>query len=332
MARLLVGILLVLVFAFAILQPAFTIGEWEQGIILQFGQWQRTLREPGLYLKIPGIQTLIRFDKRVLTSDARVAEYLTLDKKRVLIDHVSRWRIDQPLEFYRTVREPTQARTRLDAVISARLRQEIAKHNFLDLIRENREDIMEIVTKDTIETSKSFGIEVLDVRVKRLDLPKEVQESVFERMKAERQRIAKRYRAEGEEKAQEIRAGAEREREVILATAYETSEKLKGEGDAQATEIYANAFGQDEEFYAFTRRLQTYEKILSTDTTLVLPANSELLNYLQSPGRDYDQNNEASNDTSAVQDRDAEPVAAAPPPAVSQAEAPVEPVTAAKEG
>ena len=292
MARLLVGISLVVVFAFAILRPAFTIGEWEQGIILQFGQWQRTLRDPGLYFKIPFMHQLIRFDKRVLTTDARPAEYLTLDKKRVLIDHVSRWRIEHPLEFYRSVRNPQQARTRLDAVISARLRQEIAKHNFLDVIREERENIMQTVTLDTIETSKSFGIEVRDVRIKRLDLPTEVQASVFARMRAERERIAKRYRAEGDEQAREIRAKAEREREIILATAYETSEKLKGEGDAEATQIYGDAFGQDEEFYAFTRRLQTYEKILSNGTTLVLPANSELLSYLQSPGDDYNQENE----------------------------------------
>ena len=125
---------------------------------------------------------------------------------------------------------------------------------------------------------------VTDVRIKRLDLPDEVQASVFARMRAERERIAKRYRAEGEEQAQELRAGADREREVILATAYETGEKLKGEGDAEATNIYAGAFGKDAEFYAFTRRLQAYEKILSKDTTLVLNADSELLNYLQSPG------------------------------------------------
>ena len=190
------------------------------------------------------------------------------------------------------MRNPQQARTRLDAIISARLRQELAKHNFLDVIREERENIMQVVTHDTIETSKSFGIEVRDVRIKRLDLPTEVQASVFARMRAERERIAKRYRAEGDEKAREVRAGAEREREIILATAYETSEKLKGEGDAEATQIYGDAFGQDEEFYAFTRRLQTYENILSNGTTLVLPANSELLNYLQSPGSDYNQENE----------------------------------------
>ncbi len=280
--RLVIGLGLVLVFVAA--QAAFTIGEWEQGMVVQFGDPKRIIQEPGLYFKLPVAQNLVRFEKRVLTTDARESEYITLDKKRVLVDHVSRWRIDDPLQFYRSVRDRIRAMARLDDIISARLRQEIATHNFLDLIREKREDIMAIVTKDTRETAKSFGIEVTDVRIKRLDLPEEVQASVFARMRAERERIAKRYRAEGEEQAQQLRAAADREREVILATAYESSEKLKGEGDAEATSIYANAFGKDAEFYAFTRRLQAYEKILSNDTTLLLNPDSELLNYLQSPG------------------------------------------------
>ena len=273
-----------LVILFVVSQTAFTIGEGEQGIIVQFGNPKRILQESGLYFKLPIVQNLVRFEKRVLTTDARTAEYLTLDKKRVLVDHVSRWRIQEPLEFYRSVRDQQRAMARLDDLISARLRQETAEHNFLDFVREKREDIMAVVTKDTKETAKTFGIEVLDVRIKGLDLPKEVQASVFARMRAERERIAKRYRAEGEERAREIRAGADREREVILATAYETSQKLSGEGDAQATSIYARSFGQDPEFYAFTRRLQAYEKILSSGTTLVLPPDSALLRYLQNPG------------------------------------------------
>ena len=273
-----------LVVVFALTQTAFTLGEWEQGMIVQFGNPKRILQEPGLYFKLPVIQNLVRLDKRVLTTDARTAEYLTLDKKRVLVDHVSRWRIQEPLEFYRSVRDQQRAMARLDDLISARLRQETAKHNFLDFIREKREEIMAVVTKDTKEAAKAFGIEVLDVRIRRLDLPQEVQASVFARMRAERERIAKRYRAEGEERAREIRAGADREREVILATAYEASQKLSGEGDAQAAAIYAQAFAQDPEFYAFTRRLQAYEKILSSGTTLVLPPDSELLRYLQNPG------------------------------------------------
>ncbi len=280
--RLVIGLGLVLVFVAA--QAAFTIGEWEQGMVVQFGNPKRIIQEPGLYFKLPVAQNLVRFEKRVLTTDARESEYITLDKKRVLVDHVSRWRIEDPLQFYRSVRDRIRAIARLDDIISARLRQEIATHNFLDLIREKREDIMAVVTKDTRETAKTFGIEVTDVRIKRLDLPEEVQASVFARMRAERERIAKRYRAEGEEQAQQLRAAADREREIILATAYESSEKLKGEGDAEATSIYANAFGKDAEFYAFTRRLQAYEKILTNDTTLVLNPDSQLLNYLQSPG------------------------------------------------
>ncbi len=282
MTRLLVG--LGLVFIVVATQTVFTIGEWEQGMVVQFGNPKRIIQEPGLYFKLPGIQNLVRFEKRVLTTDARAAEYITLDKKRVLVDHVSRWRIQDPLQYYRSVRDQIRAVARLDDMIAARFRQEIATHDFLDLIRENREEIMATVTKATRETAKTFGIEVTDVRIKRLDLPDEVQASVFARMRAERERIAKRYRAEGEEQAQQLRAVADREREVILATAYETSEKLKGGGDAEATSIYANAFGKDAEFYAFTRRLQAYEKILSSDTTLVLNSNSELLEYLQSPG------------------------------------------------
>ncbi len=284
MTRLLVGLGLGLVFVVVAAQTVFTIGEWEQGMVVQFGNPKRIIQEPGLYFKLPGIQNLVRFEKRVLTTDARAAEYITLDKKRVLVDHVSRWRIQDPLQYYRSVRDQIRAVARLDDMIAARFRQEIATHDFLDLIRENREEIMATVTKATRETAKTFGIEVTDVRIKRLDLPDEVQASVFARMRAERERIAKRYRAEGEEQAQQLRAVADREREVILATAYETSEKLKGGGDAEATSIYANAFGKDAEFYAFTRRLQAYEKILSSDTTLVLNSNSELLEYLQSPG------------------------------------------------
>ncbi|MBI3249356.1 MAG: protease modulator HflC [Deltaproteobacteria bacterium] len=280
MLRLISGI----VFAALLLVPqfVFTIGEQEQGIIVQLGDPKRIVQEPGLYLKLPFIQNLVRLEKRILTTDARTAEYLTLDKKRVMVDQVSRWRIAQPLDFFRSVRDFERAQARVDDNISARLRQEIAAHNFLDLVRQKREEIMATVTKDVRETVKPFGIELIDVRVKQVDLPQEVQASVFARMRAERERIAKRYRAEGEEHAREIRAGADREREILLATAYETSQKLSGEGDAQASSIYASAFGQDPEFYAFTRRLQAYEKMLGSGTTLVLPSDSELLRYLQS--------------------------------------------------
>lgn len=281
MIRILLGLGAVVLALIA--QTAFTITEREQGLVVQFGDPKRIVQEPGLYFKLPFVQTLVRVDKRILTTDARTAEYLTLDKKRVMVDQISRWRIINPLDFYRSVRDLQRAQARLDDNIAARLRQEIAAHNFLDLVRHKREEIMETVATDVRETVKSFGVEVIDVRIKQVDLPQEVQASVFARMRAERERIAKRYRAEGDERAREIRAGADREREVLLATAYETSQKLSGEGDAQASTIYAQAFGQDPEFYAFVRRLQAYEKILSNGTTVVLPPDSELLRYLQSP-------------------------------------------------
>ncbi len=261
----------------------FTIDEKEQAIITQFGKYIRTIKEPGLHFKIPLIQTLHRFESRVLAQDAAAVEYITLDKKRVVVDHISRWKIEDPLEFYRSVRSETGALARLEDIVVARLRQEIAKHAFISFIREEREKIVEEVAKEANELARRFGIKIIDVRIKRADLPKEVQASVYARMQAERHRIAKRYRAEGEQRSREIRAETDKEKEIILAKAYEQQMKLFGEGDARATEIYAAAYEQDPEFYSFLRRLQTYEKLAEGKTTFLLEADAELLNYFRSP-------------------------------------------------
>ena len=282
MARLLIGAIVVALLVLS--QTVFVVGERQQALITQFGKPVRTIREPGLYVKVPVVQTLSRFERRILATDVQAAEYLTLDKKRLAVDHVSRWRISDPLEFYRTVRDTRGAMARLDDIIFARLRQEIAKHNFADFIREKREGIMQVVTAGTREMAASFGIEVVDVRIKRADLPTEVQASVYARMRAERERIAKRYRAEGEERARKIRASADKEREILVAKAYEESQRMIGEGDAQAIATYARAFGQDPEFYGFLRRLESYEKIFAGGTTVVLSPDSDLLRYLQGPG------------------------------------------------
>jgi membrane protease subunit HflC len=232
---------------------------------------------------MPFVQNLVLLEKRVLGTEPLSAEYLTLDKKRLLVDHVSRWQITDPLLFYRTVQSETGAKARLDQVIAGRLREEIAKHNFIDVIRESRESIMTTVTDGAQDAATSFGITLLDVRILRVDLPSEVQASVFSRMEAERERIAKRYRAEGEEQAREIRAEAEKSREIILAEAYSESQVLRGEGDAQAALVTANAFGQNIEFYSLVRRLQVYELILGDGSTIILPPSSDLLRYLESP-------------------------------------------------
>ena len=280
--KILIGVVLVIaliVFAGTV----FTIDEKEQAIITQLGKYIRTIKKPGLYFKVPFIQTLHIFDNRILVHDPNAVEYITLDKKRVMVDPVSRWRIEDPLEFYMSVRTEAAALARLEDILVARLRQEIAKRTFIAFIREEREKIVEEVTKESNELAKRFGIKIIDVRIKRADLPKEVQASVYARMQAERQRIGKRYRAEGDQRAREIRAETDKEKEIILAKAYQEQMKLFGEGDGRATDIYAAAFEQDTEFYSFLRRLQTYEKVFEGKTTVLLEADSELLKYFRSP-------------------------------------------------
>lgn len=274
----------IIVVLFVALQSAFIIREGYQGVVFQFGQHIRTVKDAGLYFKLPFVQDVVLYEKRVLGTEPQSAEYLSLDKKRLLVDHVSRWQITDPLLFYRTVRDEISAAARLDQIIAGRLREEIARHDFIDIVRLKREDIMATVTEGASEVAlRNFGITLLDVRIQRIDLPTEVQASVFGRMEAERQRIAYRYRAEGEEQAVEIRAGADKQREIILANAYQTSEVLRGEADAEAAAITAAAFGQDLEFYSLFRRLQVYKNILGDQATIVLPPSSDLLRYLESP-------------------------------------------------
>lgn len=261
----------------------YIVPEWQQAIVTQLGQPIRTVRDPGLYWKVPFLQTVTYFDKRVLAAETGSAEYLTLDKKRLLIDHISRWEIVDPLQFFRTVRDEHGAIARLDDIITARLRQEVAREVFTEIIREKRDVIMDTVTKEARALAAPFGLRVVDVRVKRADLPPEVQASVFARMQAERQRIALRYRAEGEEKGREIRASADKEREIILAKAYQESQSLRGTGDAQAIAVTGQAFGRDPAFYGFVRRLETYERVFTPETTIVLRPDSDLLRYLDSP-------------------------------------------------
>lgn len=266
----------------------FVINEHEQGLVTQLGRPIFTIHAPGLHFKIPVLHSLHRLDKRMQVSTVPTAEYLTADKKRVLVEHVSRWRISDPLAFYLTVHDEQGATTRLNDIIVARLRQEIAKRVFMEFIREPREEMLSKVTKGAEEIASSFGISSLDVRLTRVDLPEEVQASVFARMHAERERVAKGYRAEGEEQARELRAQADRERDILLAKAYAQSQYLTGEGEAVAAAVYAEAYGRDAEFYAFIGRLQTYEKVFGQDTTVVLHPDSALLRYLEDPTKRHD--------------------------------------------
>lgn len=264
-------------------QSLFTIDMTEQAIVLQLGQYVRTVNQPGLHVKIPFIQSVTRYDNRILVSDVAPGDYITQDKKRLIVDHVTRWRIADPLTFYKTVRTEVGALARLDPIVLSEMRDELAAHDFTEIISTERETIMETVSDRARVRAADFGIELIDVRIKRADLPPEVQDSVFARMEAERQRISLQYRAEGDEEAVKLRANADKQVTILLAEGYEEYQKLVGEGDAQAIAIYAAAFEQNPEFYSFLRTLQAYETFIPGETTLVLSSDSELFQYLESP-------------------------------------------------
>ena len=280
----LLGGLVILIVAAAMLKQVFIIvDESEQVIVTQFGEYIRTVQKPGLTFKTPFLHSAIRFDRRILVSDAPEAEYLSQDKKRLVADPITRWRIADPLKFFKTVRDESGARARLDDLVFSELRSEVASHTFATVIGTKREVIMDNVAKSVRTKAGEFGIEVVDVRIKRADLPKEVQQSVFARMQAEREREAKRYRSEGEEEANKLRSQTDKERTIVLADAEQNAQKLRGEGDATASRIYAEAYGKDPEFYRFVRSLQSYEMFLGKRSTLLLSADSPLFRYLAGP-------------------------------------------------
>lgn len=278
----LAAIIVLVVGLIVVTQSAFVVDETNQAIITQFGEYRRTINEAGLYFKLPFIQSTSFLERRMLSSDALSQEYLTLDKKRAVVDHVTRWRIADPLRFFVTVRTEMGAQARLDDIVGSELRRQLGVHNLEDVIAEKREPIMESIAESSRVEAKHFGIYIVDVRIKRADLPPAVQQSVFQRMEAERKRESMRYRAEGEERGALIRAEADRERAVILADAQELAQTLRGEGDAQAIAIYAEAFNRDPEFFSFSRRLESYYNILGQQDILVLDSESDFFRYLTS--------------------------------------------------
>jgi membrane protease subunit HflC len=284
MKKLVIAILVVIAALWVLVpQALFTIDEREQAIITQFGAYIRTLTEPGLYVKTPFVQTVHRFDKRVLAVDSPPAEYLTLDRKRLVVDFVARWRITEPLAFFTSVATEDGAKARIEDIVVSGLRQAIASQDFAPVTSEQREPTMEAVADAARARTQAFGIDLIDVRVKRADLPREVQQSVFARMVAERERISKRYRSEGEEEAAKLRAETDKQREIILAQAYERAQRLEGEGDAGATTVYASAYEQNPRFYFFIRTLEAYDDILTPETLLVLPADTAMFRLLNGP-------------------------------------------------
>ena len=264
-----------------VLSTIIVVDETEQIVILQFGKPVQTITDPGLNFKFPApIQVSNSFDKRLLEYDVPPEEILSRDKKSLIIDNYVRWRIVDPLLFLQTVRAIPTAKTRLDDIVYSELRQELGNHDMHEIITETRELIMKKVTAASNEETSNYGIEVIDVRIRRVDLPQENEASIYARMEAERERQANKFRSEGEEEAQKIRAATDRDKTVILAEAYKTAQQIRGEGEAEALDIYAESFSKDPDFYEFLRTLETYEKVIDKKTTLVLPGDSKLFKAL----------------------------------------------------
>ncbi len=276
--------LIVLAAVAAIVGPQlfFVVDEKQQAIVTRFGEVQQSIRSPGLYIKTPFIDATTYFDKRLLSFDAPPESLLTKDKKRLIIDVYARGRIVEPVLFRETVQTESQGKARAVDIITSELRREIASDNQAEIITTKREDIMKRVQVLVQPKLREFGIDIIDVRIKRADFPPEIAESVYARMQSERKRKADKERAEGQEIDAEVRAAVDREASIIKATAQRTAEITRGQGEGEAIKIFAEAIAQDPEFYKFQRSLQAYRKIFEANSTVVLPADSDLFEFLQS--------------------------------------------------
>ena len=266
---------------FGMNQVLYTVDQTESAIVVQLGKPVRVIHDPGLHYKLPLIQQIISFDNRLLEYDAAPAEILTKDKKNLVVDNYSRWKIVDPLKLYQTVKNERGAQSRLDDIIYSQLRVELGSYTLTEIVSGSRNEIMLKVTKKSSEIARDYGVEIDDVRIKRADLPPENEKHVYGRMRAERERQAKKYRSEGEEESLKIKANADRERTILLAEAYKKAEESKGQGDAQSTKIYAESYSQDPGFYDFSRSLDAYKKALTKKVTLVLSPESEFFKYLK---------------------------------------------------
>lgn len=267
---------------------AYTVPQWEQAIVVQLGEPVRTVREPGLYFKLPLIQNVLYFDKRLLAYDASPREILTKDKQQLMIDNFSRWRIRDPLQFYRTVRNEAGGQSRLDDVIYSIVRENLGRHTLREIVNEKRSEVMVQVTKESDAKARDYGIEVTDVRIKRADLPEKNELNVFNRMRTERERLAKKFRAEGDEEARKIRSESDKQVQILTAEARKQAEITRGQGDALAVKIFADAYGRDAEFYQLVRTLEAYRNSITDGTTLIFSPNSEFFRYLKQLDRPKD--------------------------------------------
>ena len=272
---------------FAVKASLFMVDETEQVVITRLGKPVRVIKEAGLYFKKPFVEQVNYFDSRLLEYDSLPAEIYTLDKQTLVVDNFCKWRVADPLLFLQAVHNERQAQPRIDDIVFSELREQLKNYKLTRIVVSDRDAIMQEVTRNSDRKARSLGIEIVDVRIKRADLPPENEKALFGEMRTERERKAKKYRSEGEEEATKIRAETDQEKIKILASAYQEEQKIKGEGDAEAIRIYAEAYKQDPEFYEFLRSLEAYRNSLKRNTTIVLSPESEFLKYLKGlpPGK-----------------------------------------------
>ena len=274
-----------------IAMSVFTVDQRQFALVFQLGEVKRAIDEPGLNFKVPMVQNVRYFEKRIMTLDNNEPErFITSEKKNVLVDSYIKWRIVDPKLYYISVGgDESRAKTRLNQTVNAGLREEFGKRTVHDVVSGERDKIMDQMREKADVDARKIGVEIVDVRLKRVELPTEVSDAVYRRMEAERKRVANELRSEGSAEAEKIRADADRQREVIIADAYRDAQKVKGEGDAKAAAIYAQAFGQNPEFYAFYRSMEAYRgSFKSKNDLLVVEPNSDFFKYMKSLGRGSD--------------------------------------------
>ncbi len=260
----------------------FTVSETEKAIKFRLGEIVKNDYAPGLHFKLPFINNVKKFDKRIQTMEAKPERFLTAEKKNVIVDSFVKWRIGDVTTFYTVVAgDVDQANLRLDQIIKDAFRGEFSKRNIQQLVSTDRQAIREILIKNTKSLAANLGMDIVDVQVMRIDLPDEVSSSVYRRMEAERERVAREFRSQGAEAAERIRADADRQRVVTMANAFRDAEMLRGEGDAKSAEIYAKAYGADTEFFTFYRSLNAYKKTFTSSSMIVLDPNSDFFRYFK---------------------------------------------------
>ena len=270
---------------FLVFLSLFVVKETNQAIVLQFGDPKKVIVEPGLQVKIPFIQNTVFLDRRILNLDAPPIEVIASDQKRLIVDAYARFKIVDPLKFYISVGDERVVRSRLSTIINSRIRNVLGQQSLATLLSKDRIKQMEIIKDGVDKEAESFGVDIIDVRIKRADLPQANSEAIYKRMQTERQREAKEFRAKGAEMAVTITSTADKEVTVLLANAKKQSEILKGEGDGQRNKIFANAFGKDPEFFSFYRAMQAYEKaLIGGDTSLILSPDSDFFKFFGKSG------------------------------------------------